>query len=163
MARSHAAITESIFSLTFPPLSVARCSFTSELGCRGEKKMSRLRNSSKGALNPGSCDCESGILPLSYHAPRRTPHLYSHNPSSQRNTHASLRLHICQDNSDHLPRSSFLFPERNYILVSCAFSLASIPDAIRDTRGQDYRNLEHGLVLNSQSVLRNDVTLYALA
>ena len=30
---------------------------------------------------------------------------------------------------------------------------------------QDYKNLEHGLVHNSQSVLRNDVTLssYALA
>ena len=34
-----------------------------------------------------------------------------------------------------------------------------------ETRGQDYKFtfFEHGLVLNSQSVLRNDVTLYCLA
>ena len=28
--------------------------------------MPKLRNSSKGDSNPGSLDCESGILPLSY-------------------------------------------------------------------------------------------------
>ena len=31
--------------------------------------MPNLRNGSKGDSNPGSLDCESGILPLSYHAP----------------------------------------------------------------------------------------------
>ena len=31
--------------------------------------MSKLRNGSKGDSNPGSLDCESGILPLSYRAP----------------------------------------------------------------------------------------------
>ena len=34
-------------------------------------KMSNLRNGSKGNANPGSLDCESGILPLSYRAPRQ--------------------------------------------------------------------------------------------
>ena len=32
-------------------------------------KMPKLRNGSKGDSNPGSHDCESGILPLSYRAP----------------------------------------------------------------------------------------------
>ena len=32
-------------------------------------KMPTLRNGSKGDSNPGSLDCESGILPLSYRAP----------------------------------------------------------------------------------------------
>ena len=31
--------------------------------------MPNLRNGSKGDSNPGSLDCESGILPLSYRAP----------------------------------------------------------------------------------------------
>ena len=33
-------------------------------------KMPTLRNGSKGDSNPGSLDCESGILPLSYRAPQ---------------------------------------------------------------------------------------------
>ena len=32
--------------------------------------MFKLRNGSKGGSNPGSLDCESGILPLSYHLDR---------------------------------------------------------------------------------------------
>ena len=32
-------------------------------------KMPNLRNGTKGDSNPGSLDCESGILPLSYRAP----------------------------------------------------------------------------------------------
>ena len=32
-------------------------------------KMPNLRNGSKGGFEPGSLDCESGILPLSYRAP----------------------------------------------------------------------------------------------
>ena len=32
--------------------------------------MPNLRNGTKGDSNPGSLDCESGILPLSYRAPR---------------------------------------------------------------------------------------------
>ena len=31
--------------------------------------MPNLRNGSKGDSNPGSLDCESGILPLSHRAP----------------------------------------------------------------------------------------------
>ena len=41
-------------------------------------KMPKLQNGSKGDSNPGSIDCESGILQLSYHAvyvflPQRLP------------------------------------------------------------------------------------------
>ena len=32
-------------------------------------KMPKLLNDSKGDSQPGSLDCESGILPLSYRAP----------------------------------------------------------------------------------------------
>ena len=60
-------------SLTFPPLSIARYSFI-QLSRQGrqwrERKMPNLRNGSKGDSNPGSLDCESGILPLSYCAPQ---------------------------------------------------------------------------------------------
>ena len=31
--------------------------------------MPKLRNGMRGDSNPGSVDCEFGILPLSYHAP----------------------------------------------------------------------------------------------
>ena len=59
-------------SLTFPPLSIAWYSFI-QLSRQGrqwrERKMPNLRNGSKGDSNPGSLDCESGILPLSYCAP----------------------------------------------------------------------------------------------
>ena len=33
-------------------------------------KIANLRNGSKGDSNPGSLDCEPGILPLSYRAPQ---------------------------------------------------------------------------------------------
>ena len=60
------------YSLTFPPLPIARYSFI-QLSRQGrqwrERKMPNLRNGSKGDSNPGSLDCESGILPLSYCAP----------------------------------------------------------------------------------------------
>ena len=45
-------------SLTFPPLSIARYSFI-QLSQRGRQT---------GDLNPGSLDCESGVLRLSYRA-----------------------------------------------------------------------------------------------
>ena len=58
-------------SLTFPKLSIARYSFIqlSQLGrqCRG-RKCPILETVAKGDSNPGSLDCESGILPLSYRA-----------------------------------------------------------------------------------------------
>ena len=61
-------------SLTFPPLSVARYLFIqlSKLGrqCRERKCPPNLRNGSKWDSNPGSLDCESGILRLSYRAPQ---------------------------------------------------------------------------------------------
>ena len=60
-------------SLTFPPLSIARYSFIqpSQLGrqSRERKFPPNLRNGSKEDSNPGSFDCESGILPLSYRPP----------------------------------------------------------------------------------------------
>ena len=59
-------------SLTFPPLAVARYSII-QLGQLGrqwrERKCPIFETVAKGDSNPGSLDCESGILPLSYRAP----------------------------------------------------------------------------------------------
>ena len=66
-------------SLTFPPLSIARYSFIqlSQLGRQWrERKCPIFETVPKGDSNPGSLDCESGILPLSYRAPQ-TPHTHS--------------------------------------------------------------------------------------
>ena len=60
-------------SLTCPPLSVARCSFIqlSQLGRQWrERKCPNFETVAKGDSNPGSLDCESGILLLSYTAAR---------------------------------------------------------------------------------------------
>ena len=58
-------------SLTFPPLSIARYSFI-QLGEQGrqwrERKCPIFETVTKRDSNPGSLDCESGILPLSYRA-----------------------------------------------------------------------------------------------
>ena len=40
-------------------------------------KTPNLQNSSKGYSNPGSLDCESGILPLSYHVPYKITKMVS--------------------------------------------------------------------------------------
>ena len=57
-------------SLTFPPVSIARYSFIqSQLGHQWrERKCPFFETVAKGHSNPGSLDCESGILPLSYRA-----------------------------------------------------------------------------------------------
>ena len=59
-------------SLTFPPLYIARYSFI-QLGQQGrqwrERKCPIFETVAKGDSNPGSLDCESGVLPLSYCAP----------------------------------------------------------------------------------------------
>ena len=53
------------YSLTFSPLSIARYSFIqlSRLRRREVKENAKLRNGNNGDSNPGSLDCESGILP----------------------------------------------------------------------------------------------------
>ena len=59
-------------SLTFPPLSIARYSFIqlSQLGRQWrERKCPIFETVAKWDSKPGSLDCESGILPLSYRAP----------------------------------------------------------------------------------------------
>ena len=60
-------------SLTFPPLSIARHSFI-QLSQQGrqwrEGKCPIFQTVLTGDSNPGSHDCESGILPLSYRAPQ---------------------------------------------------------------------------------------------
>ena len=59
-------------SLTCPPLSIARYSFIqlSQLGPQWrERKCPISETVAKQDSNPGSLDCESGILPLSYRAP----------------------------------------------------------------------------------------------
>ena len=63
-------------SLTCPPLSIARYSFIqlSQLGRKWrERKCPIFETVAKGDSNPGSLDCESGILPLSYRAPLEWP------------------------------------------------------------------------------------------
>ena len=61
-------------SLTFPPLSMARFSFI-QLSRQGrqwrEGKCPIFQTVAKRDSNPGSLDCESGILPLSYRASRQ--------------------------------------------------------------------------------------------
>ena len=60
-------------SLTFPPLSIVRYQFI-QLGQLGrqwrERKCPIFETVAKGDSNPGSLDCESSILPLSYRAPQ---------------------------------------------------------------------------------------------
>ena len=55
---------------------IARCSFI-QLSQQGrqwrERKCPIFETVAKGDSNPGSLDCESGILPLSYRAPHLTP------------------------------------------------------------------------------------------
>ena len=62
-------------SLTCPPLSIARYSFI-QLSQQGrqwrERKCPIFDTIAKQDSNPGSLDCESGILPLSYRAPLHT-------------------------------------------------------------------------------------------
>ena len=59
-------------SLIFPPPSIARYSFI-QLSQQGhqwrERKCPIFETVAKGDSNPCSLDCESGVLPLSYHAP----------------------------------------------------------------------------------------------
>ena len=59
-------------SLTFPPLSIARYSFI-QLSQQGhqwrERKCPIFETVAKEDSNPGSLDCESGVLPLSYRTP----------------------------------------------------------------------------------------------
>ena len=59
-------------SLTFWPLSIAKYSFIqlSQLGRQWGEKCPIFETVGKGDSNPGSLDCESGILPLSYRAPQ---------------------------------------------------------------------------------------------
>ena len=59
-------------SLTFPPLCIARYSFIQLSRQRHQWKEGKcpiFQMVAKGDSNPGSLDCESGILPLSYRAP----------------------------------------------------------------------------------------------
>ena len=58
-------------SLTFPPLSIARYSFIQLSEQWRERKCPIFETVTQGDSNPGSLDCESGILPLSYRAPQR--------------------------------------------------------------------------------------------
>ena len=60
-------------SLTFPHPSIARYSFTqlSQLGRQWrERKFPIFETVAKGDSNLGSLDCESGIISLSYRAPK---------------------------------------------------------------------------------------------
>ena len=65
---NHAAITRNDYSLTFPSPSHSQILIhTAEWiwGIMERTKMHKLRNGNKWDSNPGSLDCESGILLLS--------------------------------------------------------------------------------------------------
>ena len=85
-------------SLTFPPHSIARYSFI-QMSRQGRKcregKCPIFQTVAKGDSNPGSLDCESGILPLSY----RAPHYYIVliYPTSH-SSHSQNRAVLCQIN-----------------------------------------------------------------
>ena len=70
---SHAAIMCEDYSLTCANINSQVLIYTAEwTGATMEiMKMSKLWNGSKGNSNPGSLDCESGILPLNYRAPHK--------------------------------------------------------------------------------------------
>ena len=62
--------------------------------------MSNLRNGSNGGFEPGSLDCESGILPLSYRAPHEANHtiliaLVGHGQQDEP-SEEELRMHGCE-------------------------------------------------------------------
>ena len=71
-AVSHAAITaQRLFTHTFPPLSTSRYSFIAEwtgASWNQQKCPQSFLNGSKMDLNPGSLDCESCVLLLTYSA-----------------------------------------------------------------------------------------------
>ena len=71
---SQAAITQRLFTHMSTTVYSQVLIYTAEsTGVSMERtKMPNLRNCSKGDSNPGPHDCESGILPLSYRAPRIT-------------------------------------------------------------------------------------------
>ena len=76
---SHAAVTRIDYSLTFTQLSIVRYSFIqlSEEGCQWrERKCTIFETLAKGDSNPGSLDCESGILKLSYSAAQRSKQIF---------------------------------------------------------------------------------------
>ena len=64
-------------SFTFRPLSIGWYSFI-QLSQQGrqwrERKCPVFETVAKGDLNPGSLECESGVVPLSYRAPHRGTH-----------------------------------------------------------------------------------------
>ena len=68
---SHAAIAQRLFTHMSTTVYSQVLIYTAESteASRRERKCPNFRNGSKGDSNPGSLDCESGILPLSYGAP----------------------------------------------------------------------------------------------
>ena len=91
-------------SLTSPPLSIARYSFIqlSEQGRQWrERKCPIFDTVAKRDSNPGSLDCESCILPLSY----RAPHRWSNYPNKKSNKYL---LCTFEHNSPILNRYSSL-------------------------------------------------------
>ena len=96
---SHAAITRNDYSPTFP--SITRYSFIqlSEQGRQWrERKCSNFETVAKGDPNPGSLDCESGVLPLSYRSPRRWDHTYVIRLLLPRCSHELLDTLLCVKN-----------------------------------------------------------------
>ena len=98
-------------SLTFPPLSIARYSFI-QLSRQGrqwrEGKCPIFQTVAKGDSNPGSLDCESGILPLSYRCPLR--HRMIHHASLSSGCHAGPVVANSTDSRAPSDAHSVAFP-----------------------------------------------------
>ena len=106
-------------SLTFPPLSKARYSFIqlSELGRQWrERKCPIFEMVAKGDSNPGSLECESSILPLSYRAPHSKDVTLQH-------VHESMSVSpVCIS-----PPSGHLYSSGNAMLESLEFMQSGTP------------------------------------
>ena len=101
-------------SLTCPPPSIARYSFIqlSQLGPQWrERKCPIFETVANGDSNPGSLDCESGILPLSYRAPYRMVQLYGRSCCCVVARLASHAFPLCF----HIPRDASIGPIMTYV------------------------------------------------
>ena len=116
-------------SLTCPPLSVARYSFIQLSQQRRqwrERKCPIFDTVAKQDSNPGSLDCESGILPLSYRAPYRQL------------VHSSTCLWACPE-CNHFNFSNSFFDDTE-ILTSNQFDPLDNVNRIKTKNPQSSKN-----------------------
>ena len=125
-------------SLTCPPLSIASYSFI-QLSQQGrqwrERKCPIFDTVAKRDSNPGSLDCKSGILPLSYRAPqcadRKCPRLrvlgttlqpQGKEPGQRDTTKNHGRLGGIRQTPGYLQKQPCHLPEETSVQLLCAAS-----------------------------------------